>query len=94
MFGIALVGVGEVDEGKAVTGTMEIYMCTNFASISHWQVYLDGLLAGPTTDVESIAAVVYDEFVDHHLVQPKVHRRLQCHVYEVTKRDPVIANSV
>ena len=50
-------------------------------------------------DVESIAALVY-KFVDHHLVQPKVHRRLQCHVqcvytvvYELTKKDLVIASS-
>ena len=65
------------------------------ASETEWfKVYLDGFLAEPTTDVESIAAVVYDEFVDHHLVQPKLHRRLQCHVYEVTKKDLVIANSV
>ena len=33
---------------------------------------------GPTTDVESIARPF--EFVDHHLFQPRVHRRLQCHV--------------
>ena len=55
------------------------FVHTNFESTSYWQD-LDGPLAGPTKDVESIAALVYDEFVDHHLVQPKVHRQLQCHV--------------
>ena len=62
-FKVAVAGVARGD-----------FMCTNFESISHWKVYLEGLLAGPTTDLESIAAVVHDEFVDRELPEA-VHWR-------------------